>query len=64
MICTNCSKLVFLSNTNKKCVKCQTSIHSNLLVLCNNCSIVDKQCGVCLKKILPVNKYKGCGCGK
>ena len=63
MLCHSCSKLVLLP-TNKSCRKCQNIIYNNLVILCDNCSTINKQCSICLKTILPVNRHKGCGCGK
>jgi len=65
MLCTNCIKLAF-TNVNKNCVRCQGQVIINISVLCEFCSTTNKQCSVCLKKIISVeqrNSKKGCGCG-
>ncbi len=67
MFCSTCSKLAILY-TYKRCIKCQSVIHQNISVLCDNCSKLEKCCAACLKKIYDVfnhPKMTGCkGCGK
>lgn len=64
MLCTNCSKLLLL-NSKKKCSNCQGPISNNLLILCDSCSLTNKQCAICLKRINNnVSRNKGCGCNK
>lgn len=65
MLCPNCTKLAFLQ-TNKKCMRCQGGVFTNLSVLCEFCSNTEKLCSVCLKKVISQaerNKGRGCGCG-
>jgi hypothetical protein len=65
MLCSNCVKLAILS-TNKKCVRCQGIVYTNLNVLCEQCSTNEKTCSICLKKIVSQAermKGRGCGCG-
>jgi hypothetical protein len=65
MLCPNCMKLAML-HSNKICVRCQGQIINNISVLCETCSNKEKQCSVCLKKIIPQairNAGRGCGCG-
>jgi len=66
MLCSNCSKLATMV-THKKCVRCQGAVYININVLCDNCSNNEKQCAVCIKKIVTNIQRattKGCGCGK
>lgn len=65
MICHNCSSLSFMY-TKKKCVRCTGETITNLSILCEACSLKDKICAVCLKKIVPQNKRVvtgKCNCG-
>jgi hypothetical protein len=65
MICPNCLRLALLT-ANRKCMRCQGDVFNNLSVICDGCSDKDRQCSVCLKKIVPPanrNKSQGCGCG-
>lgn len=65
MLCTNCVKLAFL-NTKKSCIKCQGMVYTNISVFCDSCSNTEKQCAVCLKKVISeaVRALKrGCNCG-
>lgn len=66
MFCDSCNQLSILS-ANKICVKCKSIVYNNLSVLCDVCSTTNKQCSICLKKIVSAqerNKNRGCGCGK
>jgi len=64
MLCTNCSQLAFL-HTNKSCVRCHGNVVNNISVLCDLCSATEKQCAVCLKKIITQTAAKkGCNCGR
>lgn len=66
MMCFNCSKLSFL-NTKKTCIRCQGEVFNNLSVLCEHCSSSERQCSICLKKIISQtdrNKQRGCNCGR
>lgn len=63
MICDRCLKLSNLF-TKRNCKKCKAEIYSNIAVLCNNCSNIDKVCAICLKKIVNHNSLRTCGkCG-
>jgi len=62
MMCPSCSKLAFLY-TKKSCIRCQGDVIANIAALCEQCSITDKLCSVCLKKIIPASSKRGCGCG-
>lgn len=62
MLCPTCSKLLLL-HTTKNCIKCQGLVLNNLSVLCDSCSTTEKQCAVCLKKvILSTKQPRDCGC--
>lgn len=66
MLCSNCSKLANVAS-NKKCIRCQGNINNNLSVICDFCSSTEKQCSVCIKKIITAEQRsagRGCGCGK
>lgn len=66
MLCTTCSQLI-IKNTNKKCGKCNGPVYQNISVLCDNCSISNKTCASCLKKMYTyINKnVPACpSCGK
>ncbi len=68
MLCTSCSKLITVI-ANRKCVRCQGIIATNLAIICDNCSNLEKMCSFCLKKMgmgTQSNKRKsGCRtCGK
>jgi hypothetical protein len=63
MMCTNCSKLAFIY-TKKRCIRCQAEVLVTVAVLCELCSLNDRICSVCLKKISnPATVQRGCGCG-
>lgn len=67
MLCANCSKLSF-SNKKKTCIKCQGEIDKSIAVLCDFCSLSDKKCAACLKRVSEYYLNKGytrsCGCHK
>jgi hypothetical protein len=72
MLCDTCSKLLIL-NTARTCIKCQGIVIQNIAVLCEACSIREKLCAACLKKVYqnkfdnPIykNLTSGCkACGK
>lgn len=65
MFCANCSKLSILY-TNKKCSRCQSDVFNNISILCEPCSLRERVCSACLKKvnISTGTKKRGCGCGK
>lgn len=64
MFCNACNKLM-VKYGDKKCLRCQGKITTNISVICDQCSNNDKQCSACLKKIqLQPKKRAGCGtCG-
>lgn len=63
MMCVSCSRLAFLY-TKKSCVRCQGQVLVTVAVLCEVCSLTDKVCSVCLKKVNTNPPIKrGCGCG-
>lgn len=65
MLCANCVKLAFV-NTNKSCIKCHGTTFININVLCDFCSNTEKQCAVCLKKVISESaraSKRGCRCG-
>jgi hypothetical protein len=65
MLCPSCSRLAILQ-ASKTCIRCQLTINNNLSVLCDFCSSTEKQCSVCLKKIVTPEQRavgRGCGCG-
>lgn len=71
MLCSNCSKLAIL-NTIKSCIRCRGEVHQNISIICEICSLSEKVCAACFKKVFigfssPVykNMYGGCrACGK
>lgn len=64
MLCPTCTKIVLLPQ-QKKCVRCQAPVLTNLGVLCEGCSNKHRQCAVCLKNVVPEGQRpnRGCGCG-
>lgn len=64
MLCSNCSKLSIL-HTKRTCIKCQGEVFNNISVLCDFCSLTDKMCAICLKKMQNslADKLKNAGCG-
>ncbi len=65
MLCPSCSRLAFLQ-ANKTCIRCQSSVSNNISILCEFCSSTERQCAVCLKKIITASQRaigRGCGCG-
>lgn len=66
MLCSNCVKLAFV-NTKKSCIKCHGTILTNISILCDFCSNTEKQCAVCLKRVISESERavkRGCKCGK
>lgn len=64
MMCSSCSRLAFLY-TKKICIRCQGEVAVNIAVICEICSIKNKICSVCSKKIQnQPPRTGGCGCGK
>lgn len=51
MLCIQCTKLAILPN-KRICVRCQKEILNNLSCICDNCSIDQNICSICLKKIM------------
>lgn len=64
MLCSNCTKLLSVGG-NKNCIRCQNTVYYNTHVLCDACSSNEKQCAICLKKVVDykINRNKGCRCG-
>jgi hypothetical protein len=64
MLCSNCTKLVFL-HANKSCIRCHGNVVKNISILCEQCSSTGKQCSVCLKKVTTqaATLKRGCNCG-
>lgn len=69
MLCITCSKLSIMY-ANKNCMKCQSLVNQSISILCENCSLREKVCSACLKKIYTTTttigrrNNSGCGCGK
>jgi hypothetical protein len=64
MFCPGCSKLAHLF-TKKNCLRCSGAVVVNIAVICEVCSIKDKICAVCLRKIPSLSpRSGGCGCQK
>lgn len=66
MFCANCSKLSVL-HTMKKCSRCQSDVFNNISILCEFCSLTEKVCAACLKKVVAPSaaaKKRGKCCGK
>lgn len=65
MLCPSCTKLAHVPYS-KKCIRCNGIVHTNLSVLCDVCSQINKQCAVCLKNVIPdavrAARKGGCGC--
>lgn len=65
MFCASCSKLAFMVNANRLCLRCNQHVNNNLSVLCESCSTQDSVCAVCLKKVNKnpqlVRACKSCG---
>ena len=66
MLCNNCKKLASV-DANNPCRKCKAAVLINIAVICEACSIDNKSCEVCLKKVYkglenPIykNYYGGC----
>lgn len=51
MLCLNCIKLAFVENANKTCMSCSGPCVYGQYAICEKCSIEQKSCSVCLKKI-------------
>lgn len=61
MFCDSCSKLAMFK-IDKKCLKCSAIINNNLSVICENCSLNNKICSICLKKLNYGQKRHFGGC--
>ena len=61
MLCANCSRLSF-QYTKKKCLRCQADVIISLAVICEACSLNNKICAICSKKLQNANTSRGCGC--
>lgn len=51
MLCNSCSKLLALPS-QKMCLRCRGTILLNLSVICDGCSMAEKMCSICLKKLV------------
>lgn len=66
MYCSNCSKLSIL-HTHKKCSRCHGTVTNSISILCEFCSLTEKICAACLKKVNNPDtvRKRGCAsCGK